>query len=123
MRGPLIAIGFWASPEAPELPDPRRFVDERWDPTERDMVIDYLRRGFVVSAYLGKSACRLCDKAVGSLQLSDGVFAWPDGLAHYLEAHDVRLPPRFVEHVSRRTEHLEAAAIDRDWWISQKPEG
>jgi hypothetical protein len=28
-----------------------------------------------------------------------GAFGWPEGLAHYLVAHDVRLPAEFVEHV------------------------
>jgi len=112
----LIRIGYWSSSDAPELPDPSTFVDPAWDPTERETVADYVRRGFVARAYLGKSSCRMCASAVGSLELSDGVYVWPEGLSHYVEAHDVRLPGPFVDHVRRRTEALEAAEIDESWW-------
>lgn len=69
---------------------------------------------------LGKSRCRLCGELVGSLELSDGVFVWPEGLVHYLDAHEVRLPQRFVTHVMARSEELGTAEIDDDWWQTQR---
>jgi hypothetical protein len=111
----LVRIAYWRGAQAPGWPDPREFVDVSWDPSERESVADYLRRGFVARAYMGKSLCRLCGEAVGSLELSDGVFIWPEGLAHYVEVHDVRLPPR-VDNMQGHTERLEEAEVDDDWW-------
>jgi hypothetical protein len=31
--------------------------------------------------------------------LTDGVWAWPEDLAHYVSRYHVRLPSAFVEHV------------------------
>ena len=115
----LIRIGYWASDRAPGWPDPHRFVDCGWDLGERETAVDYLRRGLVARAYLGMSPCRLCGAPVGSLELSDGVFIWPEGLAHYLDEHHVRLPARFVEHLRSRTEELGCAEIEDHWWKSQ----
>lgn len=115
----LTRIGYWVGPRAPGWPDPRALIDGGWDPEERDDVADYLRRGFVARAFMGKSPCRLCDLRVGSLELSDGTYLWPEGLAHYIAVHNVRLPARFVEHVRRRSEELEDAQVDDDWWRGQ----
>jgi hypothetical protein len=112
----LIRVGYWSSAEFPDLPDPVKFVDPAWDPDERDMVADYVRRGAIVRAYLGTARCRLCGHAIGSLELSDGVFVWPEGLSHYIEVHHVRLPPRVVDHIHERTSALEEAKIDDAWW-------
>jgi len=40
-----------------------------------------------------------CGRHNGSAELADGTYCWPEGLAHYLEAHQVRPPEEFVEHV------------------------
>jgi hypothetical protein len=34
---------------------------------------------------------------MGSQDLTDGVWVWPEGLAHYVSAHSVRLPEMFLE--------------------------
>jgi hypothetical protein len=115
----LLRIGYWLDESAPGWPDVRRFVDPTWDPSERERVRDHLARGFVARAYLGKSRCRLCGNEVGSLELSDGVFIWPEGLAHYVEVHDVRLPARFVEHVRCWSDEIEMADVDEEWWRMQ----
>ena len=118
----LIRIGYWSSPDAPDLPDLSRFVDPTWDSDDRETIADYVRRGIVARAYLGKSICRICGQAVGSLELSDGVYVWPEGLAHYIDAHEVRLPPRFVDHVHERTAALEDAEVDDAWWRGEVKE-
>lgn len=48
---------------------------------------------------MGYSPCRLCGDNDGALELSDGVFVWPEGLRHYVVDHGVRLPQEFVSHV------------------------
>jgi hypothetical protein len=39
---------------------------------------------------------------MGSTDRNDGTFVWPEGLLHYVERHDVRLPAAFVAHVERQ---------------------
>lgn len=116
----LVRLGYWRGDQAECWPDPHEFVDPGWEAAEREAVADYLRRGFVARAFMGKSRCRLCGKFVGSLELSDGSFIWPEGLVHYLDVHEVRLPQRFVSHVLAWSEELETAEINDDWWRTQR---
>jgi hypothetical protein len=66
--------------------------------------LDYLRGGEVDAMYKGISYCRFRKNGctpptnMGSCDLTDGVWIWPEGLAHYVEAHEVWLPDSFVEH-------------------------
>ncbi len=115
---PLIVIGYWQSERQPELPRPEAFVDDTWDEHERYTIESYLRHAAVHRAYLGLSRCRLCGQPNGSLEQSDGTYAWPEGLAHYVEAHGVRLPGLFVEHALQRIEALEQRPHDETWWRS-----
>jgi hypothetical protein len=52
------------------------------------------------------------------LELTDRVFLWPEGLVHYVTAHNVRLPNGFVDHVRAFTDEIEDAAVDESWWRS-----
>ena len=36
----------------------------------------------------------------GCLELTDGMWSWPEGLAHYVETHGVRLPDEFVAYAA-----------------------
>jgi hypothetical protein len=47
---------------------------------------------------------------------------WPDGLAHYVRAHGVRLPDEFVRHVKSRMQEPRKIAVDTSWWRHQKPQ-
>jgi hypothetical protein len=118
----LERIGYWSNGTQSRWPDVSGFVDETWSDDLRDDVADYLKRGFVARAYLGKSECRIYRETVGSLELSDGVFVWPEGLAHYVQKHSVRLPTRFLTHVQAQTALLDAADIDDSWWKAQHPQ-
>src|SRR5262245_6467774 len=80
-------------------PDPRHFVDTSWEGQARSRVADHLIRGALLVRYRGLSSCRFCGGPNGSKELTDGRYFWPEGLAHYLVEHDVRLPAEFVEHV------------------------
>jgi len=46
--------------------------------------------------------CSVPDQQMGSRDLTDGTWVWPEGLAHYVEAHEVSLPEAFVEHSVRQ---------------------
>lgn len=85
----------------PELLDPRTLVDEAWDPREKKLVVDHLRRGRKHMGYMGCSQCRFCGVQNGSWDFTDGVYVWPEGFAHYLTDHAVRPPDDFIAHVKR----------------------
>ena len=38
----------------------------------------------------------------GCTELCDDVWCWPEGLAHYVETHGIRLPVEFVTHAAER---------------------
>ncbi len=117
----LRLIGYWSNDQHPEYPHPTDWTDPSWDEDERDFVVQYLRWGQVAHAYMGLSPCRVCDRLDnGSLELSDGVYLWPQGLAHYVTDHSVRPPQEFVDHVWARQEELEAAEADPSWWLAQR---
>lgn len=126
----LIAIGFWKSADEPTFPEPSSFVDKTWNRTERDLVIKYLKSGYRLINYAGESWCRFgCrDINMGTATLTDGTYVWPEGLAHYLEKHNVRLPKKIVKHIltGNKIDHanlrdsfwqgLFMVATDYDWW-------
>ena len=96
-------IGFWRSEHHPRWPNAASFVDSSWDAEERQLVVEHLKRGMMIQAWMGFSACRFCGTANGNLDLTDGVYLWPQGLAHYVDEHAIRLPEEFVEHVPAST--------------------
>ena len=69
----LIPIGFWRSEDRPELPHPRQFVSSGW--------------------------CSELLPDIGTEDLTDGTFLFPEGLAHYVRVHSVRPDQRFLEHM------------------------
>ncbi|MFE7223535.1 hypothetical protein ACFU7D_02005 [Nocardioides sp. NPDC057577] len=125
----LIRVGYWRNKNKPKLPDPRGHVDETWDDDERELVVAYLRGGLPVLHMMGSSPCRMCDlTANGNAELTDGSYLWPEGLAHYVEDHGVRLPRELERHVLDRWEILEAAAIRThetppDHWLRMIQQG
>jgi hypothetical protein len=116
----LRLIGYWRSGSQPDWPDPVDFVDPAWDDQERHMVWTYLKSGTVARAYRGLSRCGFCHEHNGSMEFTDGVYIWPQGLAHYLDAHAVRLPEVFVKHAVERLGALEAASVEHEWWKSHE---
>ena len=73
----------WELDPERQWPDVAEFVDPTWDPRERRMVADYLARGQRTPwMYMGLSTCRFCGASNGSLEFTDGVYLWPEGLSH-----------------------------------------
>ena len=109
----LVEIGFWADPHpGGQGPDPRLLVDPTWARADRANLVNYLNHGLIWQAYLGFSFCRFnCGirrEEMGSLTLTDGTWAWPQGLAHYLMVHHLALPDQFLEHVRAQAFHIDA---------------
>lgn len=107
---PLKLIGYWLD----RLSDddflaPQEVMFQL--PSElRERVAAYLDGGALVRQYRGASRCRFyCgQKHNGCCERSDGEWVWPDGLAHYVREHGIRLPEPFIEKV------LESKPVDPD---------
>lgn len=116
-------VGYWRSSydDAPaRLPDPRELVDPHWPLRERARVAAYLRRGRTDVAYMGYSHCRFdCGipvQLMGTRDLADDRYIWPEGLHHYVEVHAVRLPAAFLEHVDQRRPRAWPGWRVGVWW-------
>jgi hypothetical protein len=121
VRPELILLGYWSIGADSPWPSPTSFMDADWDTDERELIVEYLRRGFVARTYMGYSTCRICGQQNGALELSDGVFVWPDGLAHYVSDHLVRPPKEFVDHALAALAAIEEADRDELWWTNIRP--
>ena len=75
----------------------------------------------------GLSWCRFhCEQEYcGSLEFTDGYYLWPEGLLHYVQNHEVKLPEEFIAHCKsyRKPNTLyfdknREYSFDRDWWIN-----
>ena len=92
-------VGFWD-----ESNRPQDRVDPTWNLRERAIVLGYLKTGRESNAYKGSSWCRfkchgLERDGLGSCDLTDGTWIWPEGFAHYVEMHNVKPPIEFVQYV------------------------
>jgi hypothetical protein len=97
----LEVLGWWFHERAPDdWPRPQWLVS-RWRARDRDAVLRWLRAGDELVRYPATAPCRFaCGvRHVGRRDLTDGTFVWPEGLAHYVAMHGVRLPAHFVAHV------------------------
>jgi hypothetical protein len=70
------------------------------------------RRGRLQAA----RSVEICGKANGCAELTDGVYLWPEGLAHYVLEHSVKLPDDVLDHITHRQDELSALDVDRAWW-------
>src|SRR5271169_3678496 len=97
----LKAIGLWIQTLADEeRPAPQELVGQL--PSQvRTALVSYLSNCLRLVQYRGYSWCRFeCGakhSAMGSWDLTDGTWVWPEGLAHYVEVHGVILPEEFVD--------------------------
>lgn len=128
----LTVIGLWCDRAEPYWPDPKDYVDERWEEDERARVVQALRSGSDVRQFRGESTCRICGRLNGASELTDGTYLWPEGLAHYVRDHAVRLPEsveaHFLHHAAPATNAgpsvlgkatgVDLPEADESWWLS-----
>jgi hypothetical protein len=128
----LIEVGLWAPmrdahgkdlwENRDKLPWPGDRIKTDWDPTEKQKLIDHLKAGtkgiiggpgganFTPgSGYRGFAGCRLCGKTLGTTDSTDGTYAWPTQLEHYVEVHDVLPDAGLLHHVLEGEESSTAA--------------
>lgn len=103
----LKGVGYWAGRDNPYLPHPKFLVDPEWHQGERNQIIEYLQSGHSCSQWRGFSYCRfkcgIDDWHMGYRDLTDGEWIWPEGLAHYVEKHQIRLPDSFVASMQKNS--------------------
>ncbi|HXW79436.1 MAG TPA: hypothetical protein VEJ84_08040 [Acidimicrobiales bacterium] len=127
-------IGLWLGDNEPDWPDVTRFSDSADEESRREELARQLDSGDRTDrAYMGYSKCRLCGCRNGSGERTDGVFIWPEGLAHYVRDHAVRLPEVIENHLlgsgSIETDlvrrAIRASNEERDvtWWRQVTAEG
>ena len=123
----LQLIGYWSgNGESEVYPAAGDFLQESPYPGQQE-VVAYLQNGYSMPYItLGYSTCRICGMdSNGSQDLSDGKYMWPEGLAHYVECHNLRLPEAFEAHIASDwepidTEHLWMGELEvkGEWWKS-----
>lgn len=96
-------IGFWAQTI---YDDPLIFpheVPRCTNATLREAMVRYLNAGTVHTVYRGYYSCcyhcGISGQKMGHCDLTDGMWVWPSGLAHYVDTHHISLPPEVVNSV------------------------
>ncbi len=88
-------FGFWREQQPTQEGRPALcdWLGDAADPAS-EAVVAYLIRGLTVAAATSLERCLICGEVIGGMAyLSDGHWLWPQGLAHYVAAHQVVLPP------------------------------
>lgn len=116
---PLSLIGYWRAEgdSTSDNPDPHDWVDTEWDEDERDATGFYFATGTLFRTFMGYSPCRFCGIDNGAVEYTDGTYVWPEGLAHYIYDHAVRLPDELVRHARERLDTVKGRDVAPDWWI------
>jgi hypothetical protein len=105
----LLHVGFFrelrhGEPEGPSLIEairPKADYDRR-------LVVSYLRSSPILFAYPGvvRDVLDSSRLIIGAGHIrTDGVWAWPEDLAYYVEHYNVALPSEFLEHVKLKVDH------------------
>lgn len=121
----LRRIGYWKASLRDDYPFPQELRAE-YAPGLGDKLATYLASGKFFKFYLGSSWCRFgCPGGNGSAEFTDGVWVWPEGLAHYVRHHPVALPPDFIRDATSANSPASAfrwppalvERTDNSYWI------
>jgi hypothetical protein len=115
----LRLIGYWKGSLRDEYPFPQE-LGAGYAPDIRQTLLTFLESGEVFQRYRGYSWCRFgCPEPNGSVELTDGRWVWPEGLAHYIRRHPVALPAEFLRDVADKNRLAGAprGKPDHSYWI------
>lgn len=101
----------------PFLPHPGRLIAALGGRSYDIRVSRYLAAGIPVRGYFGYGVCRCCGTELGTSDLTDGAWVWPEGLEHYLQTHELPLPAEFRSTVATNGYQVPLAPgteLDRD---------
>jgi hypothetical protein len=124
----LKAIGFWIRDLRDEsYPAPQELVGALSEEQRRKLG-QYLESGATFEQYLGYAWCRfVCgastesgfarlDSRLGSRELTDGAWVWPEGLAHYVREHGIVLPGEYAASGTPHTTPDPAEPVESEFW-------
>ena len=139
-----ILVGSWHD-GADQFSHPQALVAPTWEMDRRHLIVQYLAGGGLVSVFAGYSYCRCgCEQRFrirnrdrdrkrryrfethplsnGDATLGDDKWCWPEGLAHYVQHHAIRLPDEFIAHAAAREFKPFGTDVgfvrqDRKFWI------
>jgi hypothetical protein len=97
----LRPVGYWTSRPGDGLPDPRTLMSVKWERDRRSLIAAYLGSAAVLDTLDAKQICVICGADGGRRERTDGVWRWPETLAHYVAQHGVKLPDELVTHMAR----------------------
>lgn len=97
----LRPVGYWTSRHGDGLPDPRELMSVKWERDRRSLIAAYLGSASVLDTLDAKQICVICGADGGRRERTDGVWRWPETLAHYVAQHGVKLPEEFISHMER----------------------
>ena len=86
----------------PAFPDPGTLVERLGSKRYDERVHFYVSTAHRIRPQCGFAICRCCgisSPEMGSAELSDGEWVWPEGLVHYLRIHQVPLPDSFLKSI------------------------
>lgn len=106
----LRPVGYWTSRPGDGLPDPRGLMSVKWERDRRSLIAAYLGSAAVLDTLDAKQTCVICGAEGGRRERTDGVWRWPETLAHYAAQHSVKLPDELVAHMER--EEFRPAEVD-----------
>ena len=112
----MLIVGFWAPGTDEEgfmYPPIEHFILRGWYKSHNqdlETLLSYLSRGRVHKTHRNARRCLLCGKDLGNETMTDGVWLWPAGLAHYIEAHDVLPSVRFQQYARKMLDILTDAS-------------
>jgi hypothetical protein len=94
----------------PYLPTVEEVTDQRWNPDDKALIVDYLRTAptYISAVTHEIYKCPFCAQVIDqddSRYQSDNEWLWPCGLYHFVEKHYVVLPDRLIAHI-RRQSHI-----------------
>ncbi len=77
-------------------------MSSTWERQRRGFIAGYLMTGPILEE-METHACLVCGADAGHRERTDGVWRWPEGLAHYVTVHGVQLPEELVEHMAKHS--------------------
>ena len=100
----LNVIGYWS--EKYENGVTPAYLCGNYAPQTKEKIVNYLKSGIRGVEFMGCARCRFeCEyshtKDLGNTDMTDGSWVWPEGLSHYVEKHNLLLPPEFVAHMKK----------------------
>lgn len=125
MKNTLNMVGYWVGgfdEGAKKYIHPSIIIDSTWHNEDKAKIIGYLKQGIPFWHDLGYSFCRFedgpPDDQMGSMDLTDGIWLWPEGLYIYVEKFNIRLPDEFYDHMKENNFNIVNREVDKNADVS-----